>query len=155
MFTAKLAKELIAFRLEERGVMNTRWCKEYADDAFFGCTKEICLLPKPVGEHHRPVYNDFGIKCNSICIYHFTKDNCLLLEDRYMALRVYICYGASKYSDDQEANNHLGEIYVAFERFASEGNGEISGNDNGIDLTLDELEQRDPEFLKNLVFNLK
>lgn len=155
MFTAKQAKDLIDFRLKTKGVMDTLWCKENSDDAFFGCAKVIGLLPTPCGNHHEPVYNSMGINCNTLNVSHFRKNDCLILEDRYVAVRVYICCGKSKYSDDTEANNHLGEIYVAFERFSNRGDGEIECSDRGIDLSLDELEQRDPEFLRNLVFNLK
>lgn len=158
MFTTNLAKSLVEFRVKERGEMRSEWCKKYESDSFFGSIQFVNLLPTACGCHHRDVYNSMGINCNSICINHFKKSDCLIFEDKYVACRVYVCCGASKYSEEylaEEANNHLGEIYVAFERFSNTGDGEIFASGYGMDLTLDELEQRNPEFLRNLVFNLK
>jgi hypothetical protein len=65
-----------------------------------------------------------------------------------------MCCGAA-FDDQPEANDHIGEIVITFDRPINHGDGTVEFNDYGLDLTLDELEQRDPEFLKNLVFNLK
>ena len=154
MFTTENAKELIEYRVKTNGTNRTRWCKEHEDDGWFGCVQIIGVLPAPCGQHSRDVY-DGCINCNIITYAHFKKDKCLMLDDKYVAKSVYICLGASPYSVHQEANNHVGEIYVCFERARSWGEDKIWLDEEGFDLTLDELEQRNPELLKTLVFNLK
>ena len=160
MFTTELAKELIIDRLNSKGKDNAYWAKEYSKDTFFCETKMIGLLPKPCGERHQTVYNEWGINCNTICISKFRKDDCLVLtdgDDEYIAVNLYLVTGGCSVSDDEqfeEAEQHKGEIYITLGRFYGGDTVEINDR-RGLDLSLDELEQRHPDFLKELVFNLK
>ena len=115
MITTEIIKKLIEERLQTNGVMDTRWCKEYSDDAFFGAVKVFWLLPHPCGEHHEDVYNG-RINVNTICVNHYKEDECLILDKRYVASRVYLCCGQCEYVDDKDAEQHVGEIYVSFEQ---------------------------------------
>lgn len=155
MFTTKEAKELIAARLNKNGKEDTFWCKEQDDDAFFGDVKVLWMLPHPCGEHHEDVYNG-RINVNTICVNHYKEDGCLILDKRYVASRVYLCCGQCEYVDDQDAEQHVGEIYVSFEHLYPEGEKEISLDyEHGFDLSLDEVEQEYPELLKEMVFYLR
>ena len=147
MITTELAKELIIERLNTKGIKDHRWCREYADDAYRSDVIVIGLLPQPCGEHHEEVYN-WGIPVNSICRRHFRRSECLFLDGK-VATRLYVA------TDPEEAGEHVGEVCVSFEYACGTDNGAVYMLDRGFDLTLDELEEKDPEFLKELVFNLK
>lgn len=158
IMTIELAKELIRERLEQKPVKGG-WINEFSDDAFYGESKKCSLLPASCGEHHETVYNKWGTPCNSICYRHFRKDECLHLDDTYAALHICLVTGPSQYEDDQErieeARKHVGEIYVTFDKPINRGSGTVYFYDYGKDLSLDDLAQQHPEFLKELVFHLK
>ena len=159
--------ELIKERIATRGIKNHRWIHEYrskrngnSDEAFIADLKEIGFLPTPCGERHETVYNEFGVNCNSICINFFKKDDCLPFGDDYATCRIYSVIGLdSSFNDEEEvriAESHKGEIYVLFLKMINRGNGAVELNDtNGIELSLEELEEKHPDFLKDLMFNLK
>ena len=155
MLTVELAKTLIRERLNTKPTASG-WMNEFknrGNDAYFGDIKRISLLPAPCGYHHRPVYSN-GINVNTLRINHYDQDRCLFLDNDYVAVSISMCCGAA-FDDQPEANDHIGEIVITFDKPIKRGDGTVEFNDYGLDLTLDELEQRDPEFLKNLVFNLK
>lgn len=158
--TIELAKELIRERLEQKPA-DSGWINEFSgDDAFYGESKKCGLLPFPCGEHSEDVWHpELHVRCNSICIRHFRKDECLLLDDTYAALHICLVTGPSKYEDDPEkietARKHAGEIYVTFDKPLNRGNGTVYFYDYGKDVSLDDLCEQHPEFVKELVFHLK
>lgn len=152
--TIELAKELIRERLSQKTPVSG-WMNDYAETPFFGYSQKCNLLPPSCGEHHQPVYNDMGIRCNSVCLRHFHKNDCLTA-DNLVAVSVYLVTGEVACCPDEEVQKHIGEIYVCFERPVSRGGDEIYLDDwGGKDLTLDQMGEQYPDLLKELVFNLK
>lgn len=159
--------ELIKERIATRGTNVHRWIHEYrskrngdSEEAFIADLKAIFLLPTPCGERHEDVYNDFGIKCNTIGINFFKKDDCLSFGEDYATCNIYSVIGLdSRFNDEKSVRNaesHKGEIYVLFLKMINRGNGAVELNDrDGIELSLEELEEKHPDFLKDLMFNLK
>ena len=156
--TIELAKELIRERLNTKPV-EACWLNEFynhGDNAFFCHAKRIGLLPNPVRNYYRPVYNEWGTRCNSLSIGIYKSQNCLYLDEssKYVALSISLVTGRV-FDDQPEADEHIGEIIITFDKAISSGEGEVEFNDYGMDLTLDELCDQYPEFAKNLVFYLK
>lgn len=159
--TIELAKELISERLDQKNP-ETGWFKEYynSDDAFYAYAHKSSLLPNRCGEHYEDVWHpELHVRCNSIWFAHFNLSECLTI-DGMVAVYAYKVVGRSPWGDDderaREADSHAGEIYVSFQYPVSVGDGEVWLDDSrGKDLTLDELAEQHPEFLKELVFHLR
>ena len=156
----ELAIELIRERLSEKPI-NTRWMNEYDNNAFFGRSHSISLLPHACGYHRQNVYN-YGVLCNTIRINHFKREDCIFLDKRYIAKSIYLVVGASEYEDNEkriaEVNKHVGQVFVAFDRYAACNdceNEEVECSDCGKDISLEKLAETNPDFVKNLVFNLQ
>ncbi len=158
MMTIELAKELIRERLNTKNEQSC-WLNEFynhGDNAFFCHAKRIALLPNPVGEFTRPVFDDFGVRCNTVYYNTFHKNDCLYLDEsrKYVALSISIVTGRV-FDDQPEADEHIGEIIITFDKPVARSEESVFFNDRGMDLTLDELCDQYPEFAKNLVFYLK
>lgn len=160
--------ELIKERIATHGTNVHQWIHEYrskrngnSEEAFIADLKAIYLLPTPCGERHEDVYGEFGVKCNTICIRSFKKDECLSFGDDYATCKIYSVIGLdSRFNDEEKevriAESHKGEIYVLFLKMINRGNGAVELCDtDGIELSLEELEEKHPDFLKDLMFRLK
>lgn len=146
MITTTLAKELIRERLE--GMKETTY--GWVGDEYTCHYKVKSLLPNDCGSHLENVRNG-GIVVNVVRYRHFKEDECLHFDEKRIARRVLLVVEPA---DEQDAAE-VGKIYVTICPMCHEGNGEISCDDREKEYTLDELEQSNPEFLKNLIFYLK
>lgn len=154
-------KELISERLDQK-TPETGWFNEYYnnDDAFFAYAHKCSLLPSRCGEHYEDVWHpELHVRCNSIWFPHFNLRECLTI-DGLVAVKVYKVVGRSPWCYDeesgQEADKHAGEIRIAFASPIHWNEDEVYMDDyRGKEMTLDELAEQHPEFLKELVFHLK
>ena len=146
MMTTTLAKELIRERLE--GMKETTY--GWVGDEYTCRYKVKPLLPNDCGSHLQDVYNG-GIVVNAVRHYHYKENDCLHFAEGRIARRVLLVVEP----EDEENAAEKGKIYVTICPIWHEGNGEISCDDREKEYSLEELEQSNPEFLKNLVFNLK
>lgn len=150
-------KDIIKNRIAEKGKKEACWIKECEDDGFFCETKGFSLMPSPSGQRHQNVYNDYGVCCNSICIRSFKKEDCLYFDDTKVCSGIYSIEGESCVSDEDEAKvieQHIGEVYICMSRADNCGGGNIELDDHTTYLTLDEVEQVNPNFLRELMFHL-
>ena len=146
-------KDIIKSRINEKGKMKAHWIKEYDDDGFFCETKGFWLMPSPSGWHREKVYNH-GVCCNTINIASYKKDECLYFDDKRVCSGIYSVEGESCSSENDEVKQHIGEVYICISRGIYYGEDDIELDDRTTYLTLDEVEQANPNFLKELMFHL-
>ena len=157
MMTTTLAKDLIKEEINNRK-LDTAWVDINRDKAFFGRVREIGLLPRSIGSHSETVYDALTgyIPVNSVSFAHFKKDDCLFLNEKFVAKKISLgCGPCSINAGDPDAMSHEGEIRVSFEKWYNRAPGIVLDDQNGFSLTLDELEQQYPDFLKSLIFYLR